>query len=169
MHSCVCVCTMRSVHVQFVSQGAVFSPWPDGALTTGQMANTLPHFFPIPSFLPPSLPPSLSSSPASPQTPHHLSLSFPTSQHPLIPISHHTAAIINQSAVTVLCPIHFSLTFPNRRPLAPKLMLVRPAIISARGKTPCKCTCAYTLMLTWLLTFNGQTFSTRLAEIKSQK
>lgn len=92
-----------------------------------------------------------------PQTPHHLSLSFPTSQHPLIPISHHTAAVINQCAVTVSC----LLTLPSRRPLAPKLMLVRPAITSARGKR--RATCAYTLMLTWLLSFNGQTFSTRLA------
>lgn len=55
VHECVC----------FFSQGVSFSPWPDGALTTGQMVNTLLSFFKPSSIL---LSPSISPFHHSPQT-----------------------------------------------------------------------------------------------------
>lgn len=59
-----------------VSPGTAFSPWPDGALTTGQMANSLP------SSIRPPLPPSLSPSPAPQSLVPHL----PASLTPSVPL-----------------------------------------------------------------------------------
>lgn len=85
VYTYVCMWAYTYVCAFCVSQGATFSPWPDGALTTGQMASTLPLFFTIPSSFPPTISLSLSSSPAASQTPNHLNPSFPTSQHPSLP------------------------------------------------------------------------------------
>lgn len=90
MCACVCVHGFCQPRGQFLSLARRCSHhWTDGQ----HPPSSLPHPFIYSSFSP-SISVLLS---CSPQTPHHLNLSFPTSQHPSIALSHLASSIINQS------------------------------------------------------------------------
>lgn len=159
MYAFMCVRVHNEERARAVCQprGCFLSParrrshhWTDGQ----HPPSLLPYPFIYSSFSP-SITVFLSCVPPNTTSPQSLVPHLPASPHPYFP----SYCCHNKSE----CCAWF--TFPSRSLTGVLLhpnLVSQTKIITARGKTPCKCTCSYTLMLTWLLSFDGQTFSTRL-------